>query len=203
MELEARNLCCVRGGREVFGGLSFSVASGQALIVTGHNGSGKSSLLRVIAGLVRISAGELALRGGDPDLTTGEQAHYLGHLDALKPGLSVADNLRFWASYFGGADAIPARVGAALAAVELSALAALPAAYLSAGQRRRLSLARLVASSRPLWLMDEPTTALDAQAQARLGGLMRAHLDGGGIIVAATHGDIGLAGARELRLGAA
>ncbi|MGE0562913.1 MAG: heme ABC exporter ATP-binding protein CcmA [Pseudolabrys sp.] len=198
MELQAENLSCVRGGREVFGGLSFSVASGEALIVTGHNGAGKSSLLRAIAGLVRLAAGRLGLHGGDGELTIGEQSHYLGHLDAIKPGLSVTENLRFWTAYLGGGNE-----AAALDAVDLSALAALPAAYLSAGQRRRLALARLVAAQRPLWLLDEPTTALDAQAQTRLVTLMRGHLAGGGIIVAATHGDIGLAGARELRLGSA
>jgi heme exporter protein A len=197
MQLQAENLSCVRGGREVFGDLSFSVASGEALIVTGHNGAGKSSLLRAIAGLVRLAEGRLALHGGNAEMSVGEQAHYLGHLDALKPGLSVLENLRFWTAWFGGGDA-----EAALEAVELSPLAALPAAYLSAGQRRRLSLARLVAVSRPVWLLDEPTTALDVDAQARLAGLMRGHLAGGGIIVAATHSDIGLAGARGLRLGA-
>lgn len=198
MQLQAENVSCVRGGREVFGALSFSVASEEALIVTGHNGAGKSSLLRAIAGLVRLAQGKLTLHGGDAEMSVGEQAHYVGHLDALKPGLSVLENLRFWTAYFGGGDP-----EAALAAVELSPLAALPAAYLSAGQRRRLSLARLVAVPRPLWLLDEPTTALDVDAQARLAGLMRTHLAGGGIIIAATHGDVGLAGARELRLGAA
>jgi heme exporter protein A len=202
MELAADNVSCVRGGREVFGGLSFSVASGEALIVTGHNGAGKSSLLRAIAGLVRLAAGRLTLHGGDAEMSVGEQAHYLGHLDAVKPGLSVLENIRFWTAYFGGQEPLK-RAKAALDAVELGALAALPAAYLSAGQRRRLSLARLVAVPRPLWLLDEPTTALDVAAQARLAGLMRDHLAGGGIIVTATHGDVGLTGARELRLGAA
>jgi heme exporter protein A len=198
MQLAAENVSCVRGGREVFGGLSFSVAAGEALIVTGHNGAGKSSLLRAIAGLVRLAQGKLTLHGGDAEMSVGEQAHYLGHLDALKPGLSVLENIRFWAAYFDGGNA-----ESALDAVELGTLGALPAAYLSAGQRRRLSLARLVAVPRPLWLLDEPTTALDVDAQARLAGLMRGHLAGGGIIIAATHGDVGLAGARELRLGAA
>jgi heme exporter protein A len=202
MELAADNVSCVRGGREVFGGLSFSVASGEALIVTGHNGAGKSSLLRAIAGLVRLAAGRLTLHGGDAEMSVGEQAHYLGHLDAVKPGLSVLENIRFWTAYFGGQEPLK-RAKTALDAVELGALGALPAAYLSAGQRRRLSLARLVAVPRPLWLLDEPTTALDVAAQARLAGLMRDHLAGGGIIVTATHGDVGLTGARELRLGAA
>jgi heme exporter protein A len=198
MQLWAENLACVRGGREVFASLSFSVAAGEALVVTGLNGAGKSSLLRATAGLVRLSAGKIALHGGDADMTVGEQAHYLGHLDALKPALTVSENLTFWTGYLGGG------VGAsALDAVDLTALADLPAAYLSAGQRRRLSLARLVAVKRPLWLLDEPTNALDATAQRRLTELMRRHLDGGGIIVAASHGPIGMDGARELRLGAA
>lgn len=196
MRLQADNLSCNRGGREVFGGLSFSVAAGEALIVTGHNGAGKSSLLRMIAGLVRLAGGTLTLHGGGGELTIGEQAHYLGHLDAVKPGLSVSENLAFWTEYLGGGT-----VQAGLDAVGLSALAAIPAGYLSAGQRRRLALARLVAAQRPLWLLDEPTTALDAQAQTRLAELMRGHLSGGGLLIAATHGSIGLAGARELRLG--
>ena len=197
MRLEASGLACVRNGREVFAGLGFSVGAGEALMVTGRNGAGKSSLLRMIAGLVRVAAGRLALADADPDQTIPEQAHYLGHQDALKPALTVAENLSFWAHYLGGSE--PVRV--ALAAVGLSALANLPAAYLSAGQRRRLSIARLLAARRPLWLLDEPTSALDREAQDTLAGLMRQHLSGGGIIVAATHGPIGLDGAKELRLG--
>lgn len=196
MKLEARELTIVRGGREVFSRLGFSVASGQALLVTGPNGAGKSSLLRTVAGLVHLAAGTLTLDGGDPELTPGEQAHYLGHQDALKPSLTVAENLSFWSQYLGGnAD------GGALAAVGLESLAALPAGYLSAGQRRRLSIARLVAVKRPLWLLDEPVTALDRGAQQQFAELMKRHLAGGGLIVAATHGPIGLDGANELKLG--
>jgi heme exporter protein A len=161
---------------------------------------GKSTLLRLAAGLVRPTQGRLELAGGDPELTTGEQAHYLGHLDALKPALSVTENLEFWADFLGGA-AGQMKGTAALAAVGLDGLAHLPATYLSAGQRRRLSLARLVAVERPIWLLDEPTSALDAAAQAMLANLMRAHLAGGGLILAATHGPIGLDGMKELRLG--
>jgi heme exporter protein A len=182
----------------VFASLDFAVEGGEALLVTGRNGVGKSTLLRVIAGLVRLSAGQLALSGGEAESTIAEQAHYLGHLDALKPSLTVGENLRFWTQYLGGADAVKA---AALATVGLGSLADLPAAYLSAGQRRRLSLARLLAAKRPIWLLDEPTSALDREAQDMLAGLMREHLADGGIIVAATHGPIGLDGARELRLG--
>jgi heme exporter protein A len=198
MRLTASDLACTRGGREVFAGLGFAVGAGQALLVTGPNGAGKSSLLRLIAGLVRPTAGQLALEGGDPELTLAEQAHYLGHQDALKPALTVTENLAFWMQFLGGA---PAGVIPALTAVGLAGIAGLPAAYLSAGQRRRLSVARLMAVKRPLWLLDEPTAALDATAQALLAALMAEHLTGGGLIVAATHGPIGLDGAAELRLG--
>jgi len=199
MRLEGAALACIRGGREVFADLEFSVGGGEALLVTGRNGAGKSSLLRMVAGLVRTAAGRLAMEGGDAEKTIPEQAHYLGHHDALKPSLTVAENLTFWARYLGGTE--PPQ--AALAAVGLAALAGLPAAYLSAGQQRRLSLARLLAAKRPIWLLDEPTSALDREGQDMLAGLMRQHLGGGGMIVAAAHGPIGLERSRELRLGAA
>jgi heme exporter protein A len=197
MRLEASSLACVRGGRQVFADLSFSVAAGEALVVTGRNGAGKSSLLRMIAGLLRIADGRLLLGDAEPDQTIPEQAHYLGHQDALKPSLTAGENLGFWTRYLGGG----AAPMAALAALGLDQLADLPAAYLSAGQRRRLSIARLVAVRRPIWLLDEPTSALDRDGQERLAGLMVGHLAGGGLIVAAAHGPIGLARAKELRLG--
>ncbi len=197
MRLAADNLACSRGGRPVFTGLSFSLSGGEAMIVTGRNGAGKSSLLRMIAGLVHIAAGRIELTGGDAEATVAEQAHYLGHHDALKPSLSVGENLHFWTDYLGGARET---VEPALEAVGLAPLTGLPAAYLSAGQRRRLSIARLVAVKRPVWLLDEPTSALDAPSQARLAELMRGHLASGGIVVAATHGPIGLDAPRELRL---
>ena len=200
MRLEATDLACVRGGREVFSGVQFATGAGEALVVTGRNGAGKSSLLRMIAGLVRVAAGRLTLTGGVADLPLAEQVHYLGHQDAMKPSLSVEENLSFWARYLAGADN---GIQNALAIVGLDAIAKLPAGYLSAGQRRRLSIARLVAVQRPVWLLDEPTSALDRAAQDRLAGLMRGHLAGGGIIVAATHGSIGLEHAKELRLGEA
>jgi heme exporter protein A len=197
MRLSATDLACRRGGREVFASISFSVAAGESLTIRGRNGAGKSSLLRMIVGLVRIAGGQLSLQGGDPELSLGEQAHYLGHLDALKPSLSVEENLRFWSAFLGAA---AVDFSAPLRAVGLEALTDLPAAYLSAGQRRRLSIARLLAVQRPLWLLDEPTSTLDAAAQARLGEIMQAHLAGGGIILAATHGPLQLEGARELDL---
>ncbi|MEP7031011.1 MAG: heme ABC exporter ATP-binding protein CcmA [Pseudolabrys sp.] len=200
MQLIGENLTCSRGGREVFAGLNFSLAGGKALLVTGRNGAGKSSLLRMIAGLVAVAGGRLNFSGGEQDGNIAEQSHYLGHQDAVKPALSVGENLRFWADYLGGERVA---IEPALKAVGLAALAGLPAAYLSAGQRRRLSIARLIAVSRPLWLLDEPTSALDAPSQKTLTELMHAHLATGGMIIAAAHGSIGLERARELKLGAA
>lgn len=200
MRLSAADLACVRGERQVFAGIGFSLQSGEALTITGPNGAGKSSLLRVLAGLVRLAAGRLALDGGDPERSLAEQAHYLGHQDALKPSLTVTENLEFWRRYLGGGGRA---ADEALDAVALNSIADIPASYLSAGQRRRLSIARLVAVSRPLWLLDEPTSALDSAGQTRLGDLMRAHLAAGGLIVAATHAPLGLDRAHELRLGGA
>ena len=200
MQLKADNLACSRGGREVFADLNFSLSGGEALVVTGRNGAGKSSLLRMIAGLVHVAGGRLALDGGESDASIGEQSHYVGHQDAVKPSLTVGENLKFWARYLGAGEGT---IDPALQAVDLAPLADLPAAYLSAGQRRRLSIARLVAVPRPLWLLDEPTSALDVPSQNRLADLMRSHLAGGGMIVAAAHGPIGLERARELKMGPA
>ncbi len=197
IRLTGRGLTCVRGGREVFAGLDFSARSGEAVAVVGRNGSGKTSLLRLIAGLIVPAAGALALDGGDAELTLPEQCHYLGHRDALKPALSVAENLAFWADFLGGERTDPA---ASLATVGLAHAVDLPAAFLSAGQRRRLSLARLLTVRRPVWLLDEPTNALDVAGQDMFAGLMREHLGRGGLIVAATHGPLGV-DSRELRIG--
>ncbi len=200
MRLTGVDLACQRGERGVFAGVNFAVESGQALIISGRNGAGKSSLLRMVIGLLPLAGGRLTLDGGDPELNIAEQAHYLGHQDALKGSLSVAENLSFWAGFFGLRSADLHRP---LETVGLAGLASLPAAYLSAGQRRRLSIARLIAVPRPIWLLDEPTSTLDAAAQDRLAELMSAHLAGGGLILAASHGPTGLAGAQDLRLGEA
>ena len=202
MKLSGLDLTCIRGGLRVFSRVSFSISAGKALVLTGPNGAGKSSLLRMIAGLIRPAEGRIALEGGDPELTAGEQAHYVGHLDPLKPALTVAENLAFWTRFLGGkvVDG-PILIEQGLEAVGLADLARLPAGYLSAGQRRRLSLARVLAVPRPIWLLDEPTTALDAASQDRLRRVMHDHLSGGGLLVAATHGPLGLADAGQLRLG--
>jgi len=199
MRLSGRGVRCIRGGREVFSGLDFEASSGEALAVTGANGSGKTSLLRLIAGLLTLSGGSIDLDGGDTELTLAEQAHYLGHRDALKPALSVMENLWFWRDFLGGE---ASDAGESLAAIGLDHAAQLPAAYLSAGQRRRLSIARLLAVRRPIWLLDEPASALDAAGQTMFAALMGDHLKRGGLIVAATHAPLGLP-AKELRIGGA
>ena len=197
MRLSGRGVRCVRGGREVFSGLDFQASSGEALAVIGANGSGKTSLLRMIAGLLTIADGSIGLEDGERELTLPEQAHYLGHRDALKPALSVIENLAFWRDFLGG-EAFDARQS--LIDVGLDHTVDLPAAYLSAGQRRRLSIARLLAVRRPIWLLDEPTNALDAAGQSMFAALMNDHLARGGLIVAATHVPLGIA-TRELRIG--
>jgi heme exporter protein A len=181
----------------VFSGLDFAVSAGEALAVTGTNGSGKTSLLRMIAGLLPLAGGSIDLEDGGSELNLAEQAHYLGHRDAMKPALSVLENLSFWRNFLGGEifDA-----GQSLAQAGIEHAAHLPAAYLSAGQRRRLSISRLLAVRRPVWLLDEPTSALDAAGQALFANMMRDHLAHGGIVIAATHGPLGVE-AKELRIG--
>lgn len=198
--LLGRALTLDRGGRRVLADLSFAAEAGTALVVTGANGAGKSTLLRLIAGLLRAVSGEMALEGGDDELTIAQQCHYFGHQDALKPHLTVAENLGFWRAFSG----VPALgVADALDRVGLARLVDLPAGYLSAGQRRRLAFSRLLVTARPIWLLDEPTSALDAASEARLLEIVGEHLDGGGLVVAATHLALPFARMATLRLGPA
>lgn len=199
LRLSAREIALERGGRRLFAGLSLGVEAGEALVVIGPNGAGKSSLLRAIAGFVPLAEGSLVLQGGDAEVSLGEHAHFVGHADALKGALTAGENLSFWAGFLGGD---PRRPGwlAALSRLGLAHVADFPVRALSAGQRRRVALARLLVARRPLWLLDEPTTALDAAAQGLFSGVMREHLESGGLIVAATHTPLAL-GAHTLRLG--
>ena len=200
MTLSAESLACVRGERLVFRELNFRLASGGALLLVGPNGSGKSSLLRLVAGLLPSAGGRL-LWNGQP-VSEDSDAHrarlaYVGHLDAVKPVFSVRDGLVFWAR-LNGAD--PGAVDKALGSFGLADLANVPGRFLSAGQKRRVNLARLALGDAVLWLLDEPTTALDRAATAALVALVARHRDRGGMVMAATHVDIGIAGAETLDL---
>lgn len=198
------NLGCIRSERVVFARLNFEVKPGGALLLVGPNGSGKSSLLRVMAGLLTAAAGDLAWDGEsiseDKD-AHGARLHYVGHHDAVKPVLSVAENIAFWAGLWAesSADVAP-RVATALDAFAIGHLADIPGRFLSAGQRRRVNLARIIAAPTPLWLLDEPTTALDKDTIASLQDLIAAHRAAGGMVIASTHMDIGLKDAETLSL---
>ncbi|MCB1435760.1 MAG: heme ABC exporter ATP-binding protein CcmA [Rhodobiaceae bacterium] len=197
MRLSGEDLACERGGRMLFSGLSFTLEAGQGMLIEGPNGSGKTTLIRAIAGLGRFARGHIALSGGVAGVELDEQAHYVGHADAVKPQLSVTENLAFWAGYLGGGD-----IGRALDAFGLHPIADLPAQVLSAGQRRKLALSRLALVPRLLWLLDEPSVSLDRAAQQTLAGLMAAHVAGGGLLMASTHMDLGTVFSKNLRLGA-
>lgn len=198
MALTATNLTCERGGRIVFRDLSFTLADGELLLLSGPNGSGKSSLIRLIAGLGEAQSGTLALTGGEPGLAIAQQAHLIAHQEAVKSALSVRENLIFWRDFLGGG-----AVDEALEAFGLTRLSAYPAGLLSAGQKRRLALARLALTPRRLWLLDEPTVGLDAASLERLLAVMAAQLARGGMIIAATHVPLGREPDRRLDLGAA
>ncbi|MDJ1159736.1 heme ABC exporter ATP-binding protein CcmA [Chelatococcus sp. SYSU_G07232] len=196
MRIVADNLACRRSERLIFANLSFTLADGQALVVTGRNGAGKSSLLAILAARLRPEAGNVRVEGaGEAPLT--ELVNFVGHRDGLKSALTAEENLAFARAILGRAALTPKE---ALARVGLEHAARLPVAYLSAGQRRRVGLARLFVSARPVWLLDEPTSALDAASQEALGVAMRDHLAAGGLIIAATHAPLGLDGAATLRI---
>lgn len=201
MRLVIDNLVVDRGARRVVNDLSFAVDAGEALVLVGPNGAGKTTVIRTLAGLLRAVAGTIRLDGGDPEKELPAQAHYVGHLNALKPSLTVEENLRFWAAYLGAGS--PAHIEEALAAFDLEPLATIPTGYLSAGQKRRACLARLVATPRRLWLLDEPTVSLDAASVALLAERIAAHTAAGGLVLAATHIPLGLASERRLALASA
>jgi heme exporter protein A len=192
--LTVQAVSAFRGERLVLDSIGFALEAGGALLLTGPNGAGKSTLLRVIAGLCRMEAGRIMYDGSD-DLAG--RVGYIGHQDAIKPGLTAAENLAF-ASALSGRPVAPA-----LAALDLTPLANLPARMLSAGQKRRLALARLVVSGAPLWLLDEPTLGLDTASVARFGAVLAEHRARGGIVIAATHLPLPLAAPGELVLGRA
>jgi heme exporter protein A len=200
MQLVAQDLAVSRGERTIFAGLSFAVPAGEALILTGPNGAGKTTLLRMVAGFLRPVAGSVELDAGDTDRTLAEQCHYVGHRDAVKSNLTVLENIEFWYRFLGASQIVPGQAGAALDTFGLLGLSDIPARFLSDGQRRRLCLARLLLASRPLWLLDEPTAALDATSQGVLEAVIDRHLRAGGVALIATHQPIDVSPQRELSL---
>ncbi|MFL5297134.1 MAG: heme ABC exporter ATP-binding protein CcmA [Phenylobacterium sp.] len=182
--LELAGVAVQRGGRRLFEGLSLVLAPGEACALTGANGAGKTTLLRAVAGLAPLEAGRIAFGRMDPSEARAGGLHLVGHQDGLKPARTTAEELQFWSRWGGGTGAA---TDAAVEALGLSALLGLEVRRLSAGQRRRLALARLVAAPRRLWLLDEPLSPLDAGWRTRFGEMMAAHLAGGGLILAAVH----------------
>ena len=199
MRLKAENLAGERGGETIFANLSLAVETGETLVVTGPNGSGKSTLLRIICGLLQPEAGSVELADDSEVLPVRAACHYLGHQNAMKPALSVRENLSFWQK-FNGARAFD--IDEALDAVDLPGVEYLPFGYLSTGQKRRVSIAKLLVSHRPLWIVDEPTAGLDKASEVRFAELMRKHMQQGGMIVAATHIPLGLDGVKTLDMAA-
>ena len=194
MRLSVDNLACERGERRVFEGVSFVLQPGDALIVLGRNGAGKSSLLDILSGRLKPAAGHIAIDDAD-DRLLPECLHYVGHRDALKSALTAGENLVFARDFLGDGALSPTE---ALSAIGLVHALHLPVAYLSAGQRRRVALARLLVAHRPLWLLDEPTSALDSAAQSTLLRLIEEHRAVGGIVIATTHAPLALQSAQEL-----
>ena len=196
--LAALDLSCQRGGRVIFRALSFKLAPGEALLVSGANGAGKTSLLRQIAGLLPLAAGRLRLEGAPADAALPELCHYVGHANAVKASLSVSENLAFWADFLGQDRG---DLSGALAAFGLTPLADLPAGLLSAGQKRKLALSRLFAAPRQIWLLDEPQASLDAASVRLLDAATKAHLATGGIAMVASHTPLKTKFAHKLELG--
>jgi heme exporter protein A len=196
LRLSVNNLACDRGERRIFEGVSFTLRPGEALVITGRNGAGKSSLLDLLAGRLQPAAGTIRLENAG-ERSLAECLHYVGHRDALKAALTAEENLGFARDFLGNPALSPHE---ALEAVGLGHAARLPVAYLSAGQRRRVALARLLVAHRPVWLLDEPTSALDTASQETLRLLLESHRAGGGMIAATTHAPLFLSDAKEIRI---
>ncbi|APG86222.1 heme ABC exporter ATP-binding protein CcmA [Sinorhizobium americanum] len=202
MRLLVEGLSARRGEDLIFNGISFSLAAAEALVVTGPNGSGKSTLLRVLAGLLHAETGRISLKDGPAGFEhPHELSHYLGHRNAMKRELTVEENLSFWQRFLGnspgGSGLDPA---AAAAAIGLAGITHLPFGYLSAGQQRRMAMAKLLVAYRPIWILDEPTAALDAGADRLFAGLVTSHLERGGIVIAATHQALGIGQSKTLQM---
>ncbi len=193
-QLSLRSIAIRRGGRLLFEGVCLELGPGEACALTGANGSGKTSLLRAVAGLVGLEAGEIGFGSLDPADARAEDLHLVGHTDGLKSARTAREELAFWSQWCGGHS-----IDAAAEALELTALLDLEVRRLSAGQRRRLALARMLAAPRALWLLDEPLSPLDARWRTRISELMQQHLDGGGMILAAVHDPLPVA-TRSLEL---
>lgn len=197
IQLIVNNMAAMRGTRIVFRNLDLTAKAGDAFAIIGPNGAGKTTFLRCVAGLLAPLSGSVTLTGGNDERSVGEQCHYIGHLNGIKPALSVKENLQFYYRFLGGGGDI------AMAAerLALSELEEIPAAYLSAGQKRRLGLARLLCARRPVWLLDEPAVSLDKASQGILGQIVADHLHGGGIVLAVTHMPLGWDSAETLDFG--
>lgn len=203
MRLMVEALCARRGEDLIFKDISFTLEGGESLVLTGRNGSGKSTLLRAVAGLLRPESGRVTWQSeaADPQMRAAEACHYLGHRNAMKAELSVSENLGFWKNFIGdfpGGHGMS--VDEAARSVGLGDIAHLPFGYLSAGQQRRMAFAKLLVAWKPVWILDEPTAALDVSAETVFTTLIKTHLSQGGIVLAATHQPLGLENARELKM---
>ena len=195
MRLVAQDISCERGGRLIFEGLNFTLDPGELMELRGANGAGKSSLLRLVAGLNQSPSGSLKLEQAHDETSVAENSHYIGHADANKSALTLRQNLSFWAAFLGNGD-----VDKGLAAFDLASIADDPARLLSSGQKRRLSLSRLATVERTLWLLDEPTVGLDQNSTDKLNDLLKKHLANGGMAIIATHADLGIKAQKNLTL---